>query len=174
MTSPASRNTAAQLNWIIAASSSGNTLPDNEIRDHLVPGLLDSGGAAGLAATVAALGPLTIGEIRIDQPERIQAHVHGTAAELLLTLHVNPSGLVDDLDLTVPTPPPASREECDARLSARIDEPVQESDGERVAARVDLRDRRLGTFAQVRALTSAALLPDRGLSTLWLSTTLTR
>jgi hypothetical protein len=118
VTSPASRNAAAHLNWIIAASSSGNTLPDTEIRDHLAPRLLNSGGTTGFAAALAALGPLTVGEIRIDQPERIQAHVHGTAAELLLTLHVNPSGLVDDLDLTVPTPPPTSWEECDARLSA--------------------------------------------------------
>ncbi|WP_433193649.1 serine hydrolase [Nocardia sp. CA-107356] len=118
MTSPASRNAAAQLNWMIAASSSGSTLPDTEIRDHLVPRLLDSGGAAGFAAALAALGPLTIGEIRIDQPERIQALVRSAATELLLTLHVNPAGLVDDLDLAVPTPPPTSWDECDAQLSA--------------------------------------------------------
>ncbi|WP_157110247.1 serine hydrolase [Nocardia anaemiae] len=118
MTSPTCSNAAAQLYWIIAASSSGKTLPDTEIRDHLVPRLLDSGGAERFAAGLAALGPLTVSEIRIDQPERIQALVRGAATELLLTVHVNPAGLVDDLDLTVPSPPPDSWDVCDARLSS--------------------------------------------------------
>ncbi|WP_225730522.1 MULTISPECIES: serine hydrolase [unclassified Nocardia] len=104
----------AHLDWIVAVSR--NAVPDTEIREHLAPRLLDSGGAKGFAATLAALGPLAVDEIRIDEPERIQAVIRGSA-ELLLTLHVNPAGLVDDMDLAVPPPPPASWDECDARLS---------------------------------------------------------
>jgi hypothetical protein len=107
----------AQLDWIIAASASGKALPDAEIHHHLVPRLLQAGGAARFSTALSTLGPLTVEEIRIDEPRRIQALVAGPASELLLTLLVNSDGLVDDLDLTAPAPPPADWDECDARLT---------------------------------------------------------
>ncbi|MFD2415237.1 serine hydrolase [Amycolatopsis pigmentata] len=107
-----------QLDWVVSASTR-LPLPDNEIREHLAPVLLNkAGGPAGVNAGLATLGPLTMGTIVTEQPEQIEAIVHATKDDYLASLHVGQDGLIDTLRFTFDDPVPGSWQELDSRLSA--------------------------------------------------------
>ncbi|MFG6200682.1 Cpe/LpqF family protein [Nonomuraea sp. JJY05] len=115
--STSSTTAEQQLDWLLDASSRG-PLPDGEIRQHLVPALLEaSGGPDGFNAALAAVGPLTLRETLTTQPDQVQAAVHAHTTGYRITVHVEAAGRVDNLRLTPDEPEPTSWTEIDARLA---------------------------------------------------------
>ncbi|MFJ1767584.1 serine hydrolase [Amycolatopsis sp. NPDC088138] len=118
------------LEWLVAASVRA-PLPDDEIRAHIAPSLVDgSGGPAGINAALAAVGPLTI---HAQSTDGNQVPVRGPAGDFRLTVQVDAAGLVRDLQLTPDEPKPMSWAEIDTRLTAlgkRVSFAAAEIDGE--------------------------------------------
>jgi hypothetical protein len=115
---PAAATTAGeQLDWLVAASARA-PLPDDEIRRHIAPSLLDGvGGPDGLNAALAGVGPLTVRTILATRRDQAQAAVHSHTGDYLLTVHVDGAGLVHDLQLTPDDARPTSWTEIDTELA---------------------------------------------------------
>jgi beta-lactamase class A len=117
---PAAAATTAddQLGWLVEASAQ-QPIPAAELTAHFAPSVLTAtGGAAGLANELAQFGRLTVRRTVSDTPVEVRAIVGTAIGPAELSLHVDGSGLIDDLLASPYAPTPTSWAQVDSQLRA--------------------------------------------------------
>jgi hypothetical protein len=119
VTRTAAASTAAQqLDWLAGASTRA-PLTATEIEQHVAPPLLTAlGGTTGFNNVLAAVGTLTVRQVVLDQPARVEAIVGTTVAgPLVVTVETNATGLIAGLSDSPYVPSPRTWQQLDASLS---------------------------------------------------------
>jgi hypothetical protein len=108
-----------QLNWLIGASAR-LPVPAAEIAQHIEPQFLTAlGGPAGFNQALAKPGPLTLRQVLLDQPGKVEAIVGSTlAGPLYAEVDTGSSGLIAAFGAAPYVAAPRTWPQLDTRLRA--------------------------------------------------------